>query len=76
MELGFVDCFRLHSTEKVFSWWDYRMNAYKRNIGLRIDHIFASEIMRTKCVRCYIDKDPRNHERPSDHALVVAEFNV
>lgn len=76
LQLGFMDCFRKHSSEKVFSWWDYRMNAFKRNMGLRIDHIFASMGMHDKCVRCYIDKAPRAHERPSDHALVVAEFNV
>lgn len=77
LDLGFVDAFRLHKQpEKSFSWWDYRMNAFKRNRGLRIDHIFASQALAAKCDRCYIDKLPRALERPSDHAPVVAEFSV
>lgn len=77
VDLGFVDSFRLHAQpEKSFSWWDYRMNAFKRNRGLRIDHIFVSQALSTKCERCYIDKSPRALERPSDHAPVVAEFGL
>jgi exodeoxyribonuclease III len=75
IKLGFSDCFRLHTQpEKVFSWWDYRLNSYKRNRGLRIDHILASQPLAAKCVRCVIDKGPRAWERPSDHAPVIAEF--
>jgi exodeoxyribonuclease-3 len=74
--LGFQDCFRLfEQSEKSFSWWDYRLNAFKRNMGLRIDHILASPSLIKHCKRCYIDKDPRALERPSDHAPVVAEFD-
>jgi exodeoxyribonuclease-3 len=75
LSLGFVDCFRhLAPTEKAFSWWDYRLNAFKRNMGLRIDHILASTALAPHCKRCYIDKVPRTLERPSDHAPVVAEL--
>jgi exodeoxyribonuclease-3 len=75
MALGLKDCFRLHpQPEKSFSWWDYRMNAFKRNRGLRIDHILASHNLSEKCTKCFIDKTPRDWERPSDHAPVVAEF--
>ncbi len=75
--LGLTDCFRLHSQpEKSFSWWDYRMNSFKRNRGLRIDHILASLKLSLQCTRCYIDKSPRSAERPSDHAPVVAEFSA
>ncbi len=75
--VGFVDSFRLHDqSEKSYTWWDYRMNAFKRNMGLRIDHIFASQGLSEKCERCYIDKIPRALERPSDHAPVIAEFNI
>lgn len=77
LQIGFVDCFRLHSpTEKSFSWWDYRLNAFKRNMGLRIDHILASTILATQCIQCHIDKVPRTFERPSDHAPVIAEFKL
>jgi exodeoxyribonuclease-3 len=70
---GLVDCFRrLHPEEQAFSWWDYRLNAFKRKMGLRIDHILASSAL--SCLSCQIDKAPRGWERPSDHAPVVAEF--
>jgi exodeoxyribonuclease-3 len=75
--LGLIDCFRLHEQpEKSFSWWDYRMNSFKRNRGLRIDLILANTDLAAGCVKCYIDKDPRSSERPSDHAPVVAEFST
>jgi exodeoxyribonuclease-3 len=77
LELGFVDCYRaLNPTEKAYSWWDYRLNAYKRNLGLRIDHILASSAFAEHCTLCQVDKTPRGHERPSDHAPVVAEFTM
>ncbi len=75
LQVGFRDCFReLHPTEKNYTWWDYRMNGFKRNLGLRIDHILASTPLAMNCVNCYIDKTPRDWERPSDHAPMVAEF--
>ncbi|OGT59557.1 MAG: exodeoxyribonuclease III [Gammaproteobacteria bacterium RIFCSPHIGHO2_12_FULL_43_28] len=74
---GFEDCFRLLSPDvKEFSWWDYRLNAFKRNMGLRIDHVLASQPLSRQCKACYIDKTPRSVERPSDHAPVVAEFKI
>lgn len=77
LQHGFKDCFRLHEQpEKSFSWWDYRLNAFKRKMGLRIDHILASEALAKQCERTIIDKDPRGWERPSDHTPVVAEFVV
>ncbi len=75
LQIGFQDCFRLHiQPEKSFSWWDYRLNAFKRNLGLRIDLILASHELAKQCQRCVIDKTPRGWERPTDHAPVVAEF--
>lgn len=77
LKIGLVDCFRHHNpTEQAYSWWDYRMNAFKRNLGLRIDHILASEAMVAGSVGCYIDKAVRSQERPSDHAPVVAQFTL
>ena len=73
--LGFSDTFRLFEQEdRVFSWWDYRMNAFRRKMGLRIDLVFASEQMARHCTAAYVDIEPRRQERPSDHAPVVAEF--
>ena len=76
IDRGLVDVFRrFEQPEKSFSWWDYRMNAFRRNLGLRIDHILASPALASVCRRCRIDSEPRKHERPSDHAPVVAEFD-
>lgn len=74
---GLVDCFRLFEQEEnSFSWWDYRAAAFRRNRGLRIDHILASKTLSESCKKCYIDKRPRKLERPSDHTPVVAEFDL
>jgi exodeoxyribonuclease III len=73
LELGLNDAFRLfEQAEKSFSWWDYRMGAFRRNAGLRIDHILLSEAAAAACTACTIDKDMRKRERPSDHAPVIA----
>lgn len=75
IDLGFADAFRLfEQPEKVFSWWDYRMMAFRRNIGLRIDHILLSSALADCCRACTVDKAPRKLERPSDHAPVFAEL--
>jgi exodeoxyribonuclease-3 len=73
--LSLSDAFRLFDQpEKSFSWWDYRMMAFRRNLGLRIDHILLSPALAQRCRACSIDKAPRKLERPSDHAPVVAEL--
>jgi exodeoxyribonuclease III len=75
--VGLVDCFRLfEQPEKTYSWWDYRMMAFRRNAGLRIDLILASSALAQKCGACHIDKAPRKLERPSDHTPVVASFDI
>lgn len=72
--LGLADAFRLfEQAEKSFSWWDYRMMAFRRNMGMRIDHILMTAALAKDCRACSIDKTPRKWERPSDHAPVVAE---
>ncbi len=70
--LGLHDSFRLFNQEAgQFTWWDYRMAAFRRNMGVRIDHILVSEALRNACQSCMIDKTPRKLERPSDHTPVV-----
>ena len=72
---GMCDTFRLFDqAEQQYSWWDYRMNAFRRNMGLRIDHVLASMPLCEQCLSCGIDKGPRKNERPSDHAPVMADF--
>ena len=74
-QLGLKDAFRLfEQPAQSFSWWDYRMNAFRRKMGLRIDLILASDRLAGSCRSCGIDSEPRRHERPSDHAPVLAEF--
>ncbi|KPV41001.1 exodeoxyribonuclease III [Thiohalorhabdus denitrificans] len=74
---GFTDCFRLHHEDAGrFSWWDYRMNQFRRDMGLRIDHVWASRPAAEACSVCDIIVEPRRWERPSDHAPVVAEIDL
>ena len=74
LKLGLADSFRLfEQPEKSFTWWDYRMNAFRRNMGLRIDHILLSKELAAACTSCLIDRDMRKLERPSDHVPVMAE---
>ncbi|MDE2277127.1 MAG: exodeoxyribonuclease III [Burkholderiales bacterium] len=69
---GLVDAFRLfEQPPKSWSWWDYRNLAFRKNQGLRIDHILLSEALRPRVQACVIDRLPRKNERPSDHAPVV-----
>ena len=75
IDLGLHDTFRLFDqVDASFSWWDYRMAAFRRNLGLRIDHILVSSSLVQDCKSCWIDKAPRKLERPSDHTPVVLEL--
>ena len=74
LELGLEDSFRLFpQPEKTYSWWDYRLFAFRRNMGLRIDHILLSAQLAKSCASSTIDRAPRKREQPSDHAPAVAE---
>ncbi len=75
LDLGLKDSFRLFpQPERSFSWWDYRMQGFRRNAGLRIDQILLSSTLAARCAACSIDLAPRRLERPSDHAPVIAEL--
>jgi len=77
LDLGLSDVFRqFEQAEKTFSWWDYRAAGFRRNAGLRIDLILATDALSKNCTASYVDKEPRSWERPSDHAPVVAEFDI
>jgi exodeoxyribonuclease-3 len=77
LNLGLTDVFRkFEHPEGTFSWWDYRAAGFRRNAGLRIDLILTSDAMTERCMASYVDKEPRGWERPSDHAPVVAEFDL
>lgn len=75
--LGLVDLFRrFEQPPGTWSWWDYRMGAFRRNHGLRIDLVLASAALAARCTACTVDRSPRAWERPSDHAPVVASFDI
>ena len=77
VKLGLHDSFRLfEQADKSYTWWDYRMMAFRRNHGVRIDHILISEPLVAKCKSCIIDREPRKRDRPSDHTPVVVELDV
>ena len=73
--IGFKDSFRLfEQPERSYSWWDYRMNAFQRKMGMRIDHILVSDGLAQGCRSSRIDVEMRRNERPSDHAPVIADL--
>ena len=77
LKLGLSDVFRqFEQPENAYSWWDYRAAGFRRNMGLRIDLILATAALSKNCTASYVDKEPRAWERPSDHAPVVAEFDI
>lgn len=77
IDLGMCDAYRLfEQPEKSYSWWDYREFAFRRNRGLRIDHILVSQALQEHVSACVIDKAPRKNERPSDHAPVVVTLSI
>jgi exodeoxyribonuclease-3 len=77
LELGLTDSFRMfEQAPKSFSWWDYRMMGFRRNAGMRIDHILLSDKLKERCNSSIIDKEPRTWEQPSDHAPVIAEIKA
>jgi len=75
LDLGLVDAFRLFDqAPRIWSWWDYRNLAFRKNQGLRIDHILVSQGLRDQVTACVVDKPTRKNERPSDHAPVLVEI--
>jgi exodeoxyribonuclease III len=76
LALGLHDAFRLfEQPAKSWSWWDYRNLAFRKNQGLRIDHVLVSEALKPRVSACTIDKLPRKNERPSDHAPVIVTID-
>jgi exodeoxyribonuclease-3 len=77
LKLGLTDAFRMfEQPEKSFSWWDYRQFGFRRNAGLRIDHVLLSDALKSVCTACVIDKGPRGNTQPSDHTPVIATLSI
>lgn len=76
-QFGLQDAFRLFAQEeRSFTHWDYRGGAFRRNWGVRIDHILLSPLLAAACQRCWIDQTPRRWPRPSDHAPLLADLEL
>jgi exodeoxyribonuclease-3 len=76
LDLGLKDSFRLfEQPERSYTWWDYRNLAFRRKMGLRIDHILLSAALAARCTACSIDVEPRKREQPSDHAPLVVTID-
>ena len=74
---GLVDAFRVRRDEAgLYSWWDYRQGMFRRNLGLRIDHIWTTPELATRVSDAYIDRDERRKPTPSDHAPLVVDLDV
>jgi exodeoxyribonuclease-3 len=77
LALGLYDSFRLvNNNDKQYTWWDYRNFSFKRNLGLRIDHILVSQDLKQYINDCVIDIEPRKNERPSDHTPIILELDI
>lgn len=77
IDWGMTDLYRKNNPEKQeFSWWDYRHFSFNKNVGMRLDYIFASKSLQNDIKTCYIDKTPRTWEKPSDHTPVVCEVAI
>lgn len=77
LELGLKDSFRLFpQSAGTYTWWDYRQAAFRRNLGLRIDHVLVSPALAQHCTGCLVTLAPRRLDKPSDHAPVLAEFTL
>ena len=75
---GFTDTFRMNCQDsEMYTFWDYRIpNGFKRNMGWRLDYIMATKPLADNCTGCWIDKEPRDLVKPSDHTFLIAEFDV
>jgi exodeoxyribonuclease-3 len=77
LDWGLRDALRLHHEEGgLYSWWDYRAAAFRRNLGLRIDHILVTLSLATHCTAVTLVRDLRKLPKPSDHIPVVATFQA
>jgi len=74
---GFIDLFRKYHPEPgQYSYFDYRtIHAVQRKMGWRVDHILTTPALTKRSRDCRIDLAPRLREKPSDHTVMLAEFD-
>jgi exodeoxyribonuclease-3 len=75
---GFIDVFRqMNDQPGEYTWWDtFRQSSFPKNRGLRLDHMWATPSLAELCADCWIDREPRGWEHPSDHAPVIGDFRI
>ena len=75
---GLTDLLRVyHPEEGQYTFFDYRVKgALERNIGWRIDLAMASPSLAERALDCFVDREPRGWERPSDHTPLIADLEV
>lgn len=72
---GWRDALRsLHPDERIYTFWDYFRNAWRRNAGLRIDHLLLSPSMSKRLKDAGVDREVRGWEKASDHAPAWIEI--
>ncbi len=78
LSFGLEDTFRkFHSEKGHYTFWDFTLpRGVERNLGWRIDHIYTTPDLASRCLSCEIDLEARNQTRPSDHTFVTATFDV
>lgn len=78
IEWGFVDVFReKHPGPGQYTFWDYRVpNSLNRNVGWRLDYIMMTSKIADKCIDCWIDREPRGWDKPSDHTFLAADIDI
>ncbi|MGZ5921347.1 MAG: exodeoxyribonuclease III [Rhizomicrobium sp.] len=75
--LGYTDAFRARNRTAVqYTFWDYQAGAWRKNHGIRIDHILLSPQGLDRLGACGIDKHVREGDKPSDHVPVWAELDI
>ena len=75
LDWGLQDTVRLYHDEAgLYSWWDYRAAAFRRNLGFRIDHILVTPPLAGRCTAVSLERGLRRLPKPSDHIPVVATF--
>jgi exodeoxyribonuclease III len=75
--LGLADVVpRAMKHDTPYTYWDYRAGMFHKNLGMRIDLVYATEAVATRVRDAYVDRDARKGKGPSDHAPVVVDVDL
>lgn len=74
VNLGMTDALRATTSEVAYTFWDFQAGAWRRNLGIRIDHLMLSPQAADRLESVVVHKDVRGWEKPSDHVPVEGQF--